>query len=1440
LYYDITNSISLFSSSPLCAPLHSLSCVGSEPSTASLIEQQVAEVMNGQLTSVSVQATLDGNPYTGTFGYTLAGPSPQADNGPHTYNDVVPGSYTLAYTVGGPSANYSVSPVPQQTLGFDPHTGVNNWNLTFTIAFSSTAASPPTVTTLTATAIPGGATITGSVNPNGNPATAWFEWGASSTLVSPNTTPVQSAGSGTGSVTISFDLTGLVPNTPYYYRIAASSGGSTTVRGTILSFGTQGNLPAPTLLTPGDGARNVPYPPSLSWSEVAGATSYRLILATNPGALPTNATAGTCGTGCILNVTPVGTSYTPPAGALAPNTTYYWEVDARSADQFGNWSAIFSFTTAGNAGPAPSYVISAVAGNGVYGFSGDGGPATSAQLSSPYGVAVDAAGNLYIGDMFNNRIRRVTPSGTITTVAGNGTDQGLSGDGGPATFALLPWPWCVALDAAGNLYICSPTMSGIRRVTPSGTITTVAGNGTWGFSGDGGPATSAQLNDPQGLAVDAAGNLYIADESNQRIRRVTQSGTITTVAGNGTQRFSGDGGPATSAQLSWPYGLAVDAARNLYISGSERIRRVTPSGTITTVAGNGTQGFSGDGGPATSAQLYASRGVAVDAAGNLYIADHGNQRIRRVTQSGTITTVAGNGTPGFSGDGGPATSAQVWYPQDVAVDPAGNLYITENGISRIRILQPATSQSALSIAGAHSGNFAPGQTGATYSVVASNGTALGPTIGPVTVTETVPFGLTLLSMAGTGWTCYGGSCTRSDALDPGASYPAITVMVYVATDAPATVTNQVNVSGGGSATANASDITTITGVLHEPNWVQKNPANIPPARTSPAMAYDAARGQVVLFGGVSDVELSDTWVWDGTSWAQKNPLNSPTARYGHKMAYDAARGQVVLFGGRSGVIDFTDTWVWDGTNWTQKNPLNSPTTRNLHEMAYDAARGQVVLFAVRYGDRRLSDTWVWDGTNWTQKSPLNSPIARFLHAMAYDAARGQVVLFGGEDMVNHPRDTWVWDGTNWTQKNPLTSPTSIEQHQMAYDAARRQVVLFGGVSDVELSDIWVWPGDGGGCAFTLSSPDINISSAAFTGYLTVTASSSNCSWTAAATSTGWLQITSGGSGTTTGQIGYSTSANTTAAIRTGTITVGGKAFTVTQAAVDRVPKIGVYSGGRWQLDTGGNGVFDPEADKSFNWGWAETTPVYGDWNGDGKDEAGFFINGLWYLDYNGNGVWDGDATDKMYAFGMAGVEPKVGDWNGDGKEEIGIYIDGFWFLDMNGNGAWDGEPTDKMIIWGFVGSTPVTGDWNGDGRTKVGLYKDGLWYLDVDGNGIWDGGTTDKMIAWGWTGTTPVHGDWNGDGKEEVGVYLNGFWYLDMDGNGIWDGGTTDKMIILGWSGTLPVVGDWNGDGKTKVGTYINGYWYLDYNGNGVWDGESTDKAYLFGQAGDMPLVGRW
>ena len=341
---------------------------------------------------------------------------------------------------------------------------------------------------------------------------------------------------------------------------------------------------------------------------------------------------------------------------------------------------------------AATGVITTMAGDGTSGFSGDGGPATNARLSSPSGVAVDASGNLFIADSNNNRVRRVdAAAAVITTVAGGGT-SGFSGDGGPAIGASLSSPSGVAVDPSGNLFIADRNNNRVRRVdAATSVITTAAG----GFIGDGGPATSASLNSPSGVAADASGNLFIADSSNNRVRRVDgATGIITTVAGDGARSFSGDGGPATSASLSSPSGVAVDASGNLFIAefGNRRVRRVDgATGFITTVAGDGAFGFSGDGGPATSASLNSPRGVTVDASGNLFIADTFNNRIRRVDAAiGIVTTVAGTGVEGFSGDGGPATSASLNDPFGVAVDASGNLFIADLRNNRIRRVDGAT------------------------------------------------------------------------------------------------------------------------------------------------------------------------------------------------------------------------------------------------------------------------------------------------------------------------------------------------------------------------------------------------------------------------------------------------------------------------------------------------------------------------------------------------------------------------------------------------------------------------------------------------------------------------------------------------------------------------------------------------------------------------------
>jgi len=350
-------------------------------------------------------------------------------------------------------------------------------------------------------------------------------------------------------------------------------------------------------------------------------------------------------------------------------------------------------------------IITTVAGDGSSGFSGDGGPATDAGLNNPVGLAVDSADNLYIAELGEfNRIRKVDAStGIITTVAGG---EGRGGDGGLATDARLNAPFGVTLDSADNLYIAefgdiviAHIVSGnqVRRVdAATGIITTVAGDGrSFGFGGDGGLAINASLASPFGVALDSADNLYIADMNNNRIRKVgAVFGIITTVAGNGSPDISGDGAPAIRASLADPRGVALDSADNLYIAdfSSNQIRKVdAATGIITTVAGNGSSDFTGDGDLATSASLSSPTGVALDSDDNLYIADLNNQRIRRVdAASGNITTVAGDGILGFNGDGGPATSASLANPTGVALDSADNLYIADFSNSRIRKVDVAT------------------------------------------------------------------------------------------------------------------------------------------------------------------------------------------------------------------------------------------------------------------------------------------------------------------------------------------------------------------------------------------------------------------------------------------------------------------------------------------------------------------------------------------------------------------------------------------------------------------------------------------------------------------------------------------------------------------------------------------------------------------------------
>ncbi len=335
-----------------------------------------------------------------------------------------------------------------------------------------------------------------------------------------------------------------------------------------------------------------------------------------------------------------------PAGPI-PSTTHdpalaTWGVEMLTVGPHGMYGTDCNSGRVLHLGLDGSATVVAGTGRGGFGgFFGDGGPALRAGLVCPAGLAFDGHGDLFFSDSMNNRVRMIDPTGTITTVVGDGS-IGFAGDGGPAVDASLAYPTCLAYHD-NALYLCDRGNGAVRKVDANGIITTVAGTGRTGFSGDGGPATAARLHSPEGIAWDAEGNLYISDNHNNRIRRVDTSGTITTYAGVGGKDYgySGDGGRATQARIADPNGLAFDAAGNLYIAAYDdrAVRMVTPTGTITTVAGTGQLGSSGDGGPATKAHLEPSD-VYVDPAGNLYIADADHHVIRVVAPDGTISTFA--------------------------------------------------------------------------------------------------------------------------------------------------------------------------------------------------------------------------------------------------------------------------------------------------------------------------------------------------------------------------------------------------------------------------------------------------------------------------------------------------------------------------------------------------------------------------------------------------------------------------------------------------------------------------------------------------------------------------------------------------------------------------------------------------------------------------------
>ena len=472
------------------------------------------------------------------------------------------------------------------------------------------------------------------------------------------------------------------------------------------------------------------------------------------------------------------------------------------------------------------YNITTVAGNGAAGFA-DGSDPTTVQFNSPNLIALDSKGALYIADTTNHRVRMISGN-TVTTIAGTG-NIGQGGNNGPAASATLNSPGGVAVDSAGTIYIADTGNNMIRKIS-GGTITLFAGTGNANYSGDNGPALNAELSGPTGVAVDSAGNLYIADTNNNLIRKVDKSGNITSYVG-GT-------GP-TARSLNHPTGVWIDAANVLYISdtGNRRIAKFA-NNVFTNIAGNQSVGFSGDGGPATRAMLNNPVGIAVDSAGNLYIADANNSRIRKVTTDGNIVTIAGKGGASYSGDGGPATSAGLFFPRGIAVDPGGKVYIADTQNNVIRLLTPVFptigAGGVLNAAG-----FTPRLSpGALASVFGTGFTALFP------VTSDAPWPASVagatVTVNGVASPIYYLSSGQINFQVPWATAPG-TGNVVVTVNGGAS--NTVSVPVSASATGLFYDAASGAAIVQNQDYSLNTPSN-PAARGSTIIAYFTGSGPV--------------------------------------------------------------------------------------------------------------------------------------------------------------------------------------------------------------------------------------------------------------------------------------------------------------------------------------------------------------------------------------------------------------------------------------------------------------------------------------------------------------------------------------------------------------------------------------------------------------------
>ncbi len=1063
-------------------------------------------------------------------------------------------------------------------------------------------------------------------------------------------------------------------------------------------------------------------------------------------------------------------------------------------------------------------LISTIAGDQVFAYSGDRGPALTASFGYPQGIATDQLGNIYISDYLNAAVRRIDArTQIISTIAGTG-QWGYSGDNGPATAAKLSGPVGLAFDPAGNLFIADSGNNVVRRIDANGVITTVVGGGgSVGMDGlgDPGPAIGSVLLTPLGLAFDTAGNLYIADSQNNLVRKVnTTTGAISVFAGGGnspgTDGF-GNGGPAVGCSLAGPSGLAVDHAGNVLIAdtGNSMVRKVDGANHMSLFAGVGGPGFSGDGALATQAMLFGPNGLAIDAAQNVYIADSNNNVIRKVNSAtGTISTIAGVPASGYAGDGGSAKTALLYSPMGIAANGLGDLFIADYGNNVIRKLSANSAPITFPTVNA-------GSTSWVKQVVVSNIGNLSTAAPAVTVGS----GFQIRSSDPT-------LCQSQNTLAPGATCTASALF------APAVAGAYAGLLTLGSSNPALNAQVALNGFAD----------GIARSATSPSLlgfgsvaVGSASAGQIVTLSNVGTAPLTV-----GTVALASSDFSLQT---------DACSGTVLAAGANCAVsVKFLPQAVGarSGNLVISDSTIDSPHAVSLSGTGLSVPNVSISTTALGFGNQLLG---------------LRSNAQTVTLQNGGTAAQPLIIgLTGSSDFSQtNSCGTSLAAGAN-CYVAVVFSPVAVGNRSGA-------LALFtdstGAVRTVGLSGVGV------------GVPNVTVSTTALVfgnQVLGTTSAVQTVTLQNAGTAAQALNIslsnTSDFSGTNTcgaslaagascqisvafspGVVGNRSASlaiftNSTGAARS--VSLSGTALPIPAPScgglgsgnpgpstrIGAVPLTATFS---WNLDYNGSAC-SPSLVPQILFGSAGDIPVVGDWSGNGRAKAGVWrvTNGVgrFFLDTNGNG-WD---NDVYFIWGQTGDIPVVGDWTGDGRAKVGVFrpATGFWILDAN-NSHDVSQAT--QIHFGSPGDVPLVGDWTGDHRAKPGVWRPTLpgFYLDLaDGN--WDS-AQDIYFVWGQAGDIPVVGDWSGDGKSKVGVFRAsvGLWFLDLNNSHQ----MPSNPLWFGSPGDVPVVGDWNGTGVTYVGVWRPtgpGFW-IDVNGNGY---DAADKFLPWANSTAIPVVGKW